>query len=173
MVLPQAPPHMIFTMTRISPDRYFLCVSKDREEMREGGSGTGQKKAHSDQTCLLCAALPGWVGLEGCSPLVLAHNRFMSFWGVGWDTEGNVFFPLGLFLTIDPGWTEGQWAGDQCISTDIDAEMESWARTWGDAETERGLGEQQRVGEVFWVPRAEGGPKNVPQGPRVQCNVAC
>ena len=95
---------------------------------------------------------------------MLAHNRFMSFWGVGWDTEGNAFFPLGLFLTIDPGWTEGQWAGDQCISTDIDAEMESWARTWGDAETERGLGGAAKSGGGLLGPRGRRRAQECPPG---------
>lgn len=96
---------------------------------------------------------------------MLAHNRFMSFWGVGWDTEGNAFFPLGLFLTIDPGWTEGQWAGDQCISTDM---MLRWKLGWdlGRCRDRKGLGASEESGEVFWVPRAEEEPKNVPQGPR-------
>lgn len=101
------------------------------------------------------------MGLERCSPLVLAHNRFMSFWGVGWDTEGNAFFPLGLFLTIDPGWTEGQWAGDQCISTDIDGEL---GQDLGRCRDRKGAGGAAKSGGGLLGPRGRGRAQECPPG---------
>lgn len=65
--------------------------------------------------------------------------------------EGKILCPLRLFLTIDPGWTEGQWARDRCIRVDIAAETESWGQDWEDAETEMGE-EMQKVGWSFGSP---------------------
>lgn len=79
-----------------------------------------------------------------------------------WETEGKALCPLSLFLTIDPGWTEGQWARDQCIRADIAAEMESWGQDWEDAGNRRGLlGAQGRVRE----------PRKSSLGLQVPCNM--
>lgn len=85
---------MIFTMTRISPDRYFLCVSKDREEMREGGAQARRRciQIRPASSAFLLQA----VGLRVLSAGVGPQQAHV-LWGVGWDTEGNAFFLSGYF----------------------------------------------------------------------------
>lgn len=101
------------------------------------------------------------MGIEGRSPPVLAHHRFMSIWGVVWETKGKVLCPLGLFLTIDPGWTEGQQARNRCISADIAAEMESWDQDPGRCGDRKGVGESREWRWSSGSPGQRDGPKNV------------
>lgn len=86
--------------------------------------------------------------------------------------RGNASCPLRLFLSIDPGWTEGQQASNRCTGADIAAEVEGWGRDPAEAETERGLGEAARGGGLLG-PQGRGvGARLSTLGQWVQGNMA-